>query len=339
MPQCVRRRLRFTTSMIPTITPRYFMLITCLSIMVSVIWIQLIENGNSTNQTEHLVTEALRNVARDHRYAEVYRKVEKLQKDMKYILIWTPYEFAPFYYFGDGQRKFIDLNCPNINCYVTTDVNFFNGDTTKFHAIAFNGRNVDEISKLRLPKYRSPHQKFIYFNLESADNYPVCSDVYDGFFNWTSTYRLDSDLPYPYIQVKNFRGEIIGPKKDMKWITDNEASIDDDLEMIIQNKTKAVAWFVSHCSSRSGRKEYAKLLQKALKKYGLSVDIYGACGTFKCPRSQKNSCFSFLEKDYFFYLSFENSFSDDYVTEKLLTALNHNVVPIVFGGANYSRFV
>ncbi|KAJ8728733.1 hypothetical protein PYW07_006429 [Mythimna separata] len=35
----------------------------------------------------------------------------------------------------------------------------------------------------------------------------------------------------------------------------------------------------------------------------------------------------------------ENSFDEDYVTEKLLTALQHNMVPIVYGGADYTRFL
>jgi hypothetical protein len=42
--------------------------------------------------------------------------------------------------------------------------------------------------------------------------------------------------------------------------------------------------------------------------------------------------------NYFFYLSFENSFCPDYVTEKLYTAFETGTVPVVFGGANYSLF-
>lgn len=44
-----------------------------------------------------------------------------------------------------------------------------------------------------------------------------------------------------------------------------------------------------------------------------------------------------LGKNYKFYLSFENSLCDDYVTEKFYNALLYNTVPIVFGGANYSK--
>ncbi|CAK1542550.1 unnamed protein product [Leptosia nina] len=271
-------------------------------------------------------------------YADVYRKPDRLPTETKFILLWTPADLAPFYLFGSGQKKFIEKNCSYVNCFVTSDRNLLGGDITKFDAIGFNGRSIDTLTKSQLPQRRSEHQKFIYFNMESADNYPVCKSEYDDFFNWTSTYRLDSDIPYPYIQIKNYKGEVIGPKPNMKW-DENAGVIDEDLFFKINNKTKAVAWFVSNCKSRSKRLSYAKELHKALYGYGYGVDIYGECGPHKCPRHREDSCNALLERDYFFYLSFENSFSEDYVTEKLLTALQHDVVPVVLGGADYSRFL
>lgn len=43
-----------------------------------------------------------------------------------------------------------------------------------------------------------------------------------------------------------------------------------------------------------------------------------------------------LERDYKFYLAFENSLYCDYVTEKFFHPLLHKTVPIVYGGTNYS---
>ena len=43
-------------------------------------------------------------------------------------------------------------------------------------------------------------------------------------------------------------------------------------------------------------------------------------------------------EEYYFYLAFENTLCKDYVTEKFFDALAHNIVPVVFGGAQYSDF-
>ena len=48
----------------------------------------------------------------------------------------------------------------------------------------------------------------------------------------------------------------------------------------------------------------------------VAIDIYGACGTLSCARSSVE-CGQLLDRDYKFYLSFENSNCDYYITEKL----------------------
>jgi alpha-1,3-fucosyltransferase len=45
-----------------------------------------------------------------------------------------------------------------------------------------------------------------------------------------------------------------------------------------------------------------------------------------------------LDSKYKLYLSFENSFCKDYITEKFFKVLNYNIIPIVLGRANYSKF-
>lgn len=69
----------------------------------------------------------------------------------------------------------------------------------------------------------------------------------------------------------------------------------------------------------------------------IKVDIYGGCGDKSCPRSTETSCWDMIEKDYYFYLSFENSICVDYVTEKFFNALNKTVVPITLSGADYVK--
>ena len=69
---------------------------------------------------------------------------------------------------------------------------------------------------------------------------------------------------------------------------------------------------VSNCHESNTRQKYAQELQKYI-----TVDIYGSCGTKKCPRSKRTECYEMLDRDYKFYLAFENANCKDYITEKL----------------------
>ncbi|CAH2106209.1 unnamed protein product [Euphydryas editha] len=244
---------------------------------------------------------------------------------------------------GEGRQGFIDRNCSFTNCFVTSN-RLYLGDYTKFDVIAFAGPEVRLMNKQgfydQLPKRRSPHQKYAFASIESADNYPMCSDSFDGFFNWTWTYRLDSEAKWGYIAIRDSKNNLIGPKKDMNWIKlEDMKPVSDDLKNKLRGKTKAAAWFVSNCYSRSEREAFAWNLKIQLASYDLKVDVYGECGSMKCPRNKEDECNKMIEKDYYFYLSFENSFAEDYVTEKLLHPLKNYAVPIVYGGANYTRFM
>ena len=74
---------------------------------------------------------------------------------------------------------------------------------------------------------------------------------------------------------------------------------------------KIAAWLVSNCNTHSEREDYVTDLQEHI-----SIDIYGQCGNHRCPDNDR--CFEFLSKKYMFYLSFENSICQDYVTEIFL---------------------
>ena len=59
----------------------------------------------------------------------------------------------------------------------------------------------------------------------------------------------------------------------------------------------------------------------------INVTIYGKCST----RGEKTEdAFKNLD-NYYFYLSFENSLCDDYITEKFFKMLKQNIVPVVMG--------
>ncbi|KAL4223123.1 hypothetical protein ACF0H5_016596 [Mactra antiquata] len=140
-------------------------------------------------------------------------------------------------------------------------------------------------------------------------------------FNWTMTYRLDSDIPMLY-------GRIVKPKPTSK------IGKQENFHKIYDDKRADVVWLVSHCITKSKREFYVN----ELKKY-ISIDIYGACGDKECPKREgaADVCIEMIVKKYKFVLSFENTFHTDYVTEKLFDWFPRNIIPVVYGMANYSR--
>ncbi len=90
-----------------------------------------------------------------------------------------------------------------------------------------------------------------------------------------------------------------------------------------------MAWIVSNCETRSDREGYVRELRKYV-----GVDIMGGCGSRPCDqhhRSRSDNCSAAVDNDYKFYLSFENSLCDQYVTEKFWRRMGEPVVPIVMG--------
>lgn len=256
---------------------------------------------------------------------------------MKYVLQWTTSNSAPFLFMGRGQDGFIKRKCPVQNCFVTDDRSYFQ-DVKDFDVVLFNGREIHR-SYWAYPTQRSPYQIYTFVSTESSDNYPICERSFNDFFNRTWTYKLDSDLPFDYIIITNKRGQKIGPKKEMHWMDVNKMlPLDEYIRTRLAKKTKAAAWFVSNCYTNNDRETIARLLKDELTKYGLQLDIYGRCGDMTCEIHKERQCHAMIEEDYYFYLAFENSFSEDYVTEKVLTAVQHYSIPVVYGAANYNRF-
>ena len=172
---------------------------------------------------------------------------------------------------------------------------------------------------------RSQHQLFVMVSDESPQwrfsGYKL--PFYNDFFNLTMTYRRDSDIDWPYGTIETLPGapftdeEVAQARRN---VTRNYA----------QGKTKLAVWFVSHCKTDSRREFYVHVLKQRSR-----IDIFGKCGKPFCPFDQLGECYSKIETDYKFYLSFENSLCRDYITEKFFNLLDRNIVPIVYGAGNY----
>ncbi|XP_042872471.1 alpha-(1,3)-fucosyltransferase C-like [Penaeus japonicus] len=213
------------------------------------------------------------------------------------------------YGFGFGRAPFVRAGCRVDACLTTGQRHRFPPE--EIDALIWHFRSDDK----SLPEKRFPHARYVFWVLESA-SYLYDISRFDGIFNWTMTYRLDSDFPRPYSQVYR-------RKKPLDISSTRNYA---------KGKTKMAAWFVSHCNlSEEEKCGLVDTLQQWIE-----VDIFGACGPLKCELSQQYECHKALNETYKFYLAFENSLCQDYVTEKLFNMLELDVIPVVYGLGNYS---
>lgn len=253
-----------------------------------------------------------------------------------YILQWTNTDIIPFHHLEEEYEIFIQNKCAFRNCFVTSNKSYFS-NTADFDAVLFYGPDLHMQPYLKMPVNRSVNQKYVFVSVESAHNYPILKK-FNNFFNWTWTYKLDSDARFGFIAIRNRYGEIIGPNKLMHWLPIHQMNpINKFIKYRLRHKKIAAVYFVSNCNTISNREQFVLDLETELIQYDLKLDIYGKCGFLTCPVSSMAECLVKVQLDYFFYLAFENSFSEDYVTERLLQALQNFAVPIVYGGANYTR--
>ncbi len=267
------------------------------------------------------------------------RKEEEIVKSgAKTILYWTPYYDSLNFTIGFGRDPFVKAGCKVTNCILTADRNRTKqSDALIFHAYQVNLQD--------LPQERSPHQRFVFLLYETIPNTSdpcvgkclPSSQYSPHYFNWTMTHRRDSDIyvaePYGAIAPKNRMLPIQLPDDlSPDTLPTDPAVLLNKKFPNLANRTKMVAWFNSNCLTHSQREDYVKELAKFVQ-----VDIYGKCGTMECLPRNDPRC-EVLLVNYKFYLAAENSLCPDYVTEKFYRALMNDVVPIVYGGADYTEY-
>ena len=212
--------------------------------------------------------------------------------------------------------------CEFHNCEVSYDKGRFN----ESDAVVFHARDMPDVNYLRKisAEGRPSSQRWVYFILENPLNTPNPKPL-NGLFNWTMTYKFESDIFLPYKKYHKIKSK--GTEL---------AKIDYAKEKNKVHNRRLVMWACSHCGRL--RDKFVKKLQKYV-----SVDVAGYCArNFKNPLHTCNSggreaCMNHI-RNYKFYLAAENEFCDQYVTEKYwYNALEHDAVPIVFGGGPYNE--
>ncbi|XP_018019851.1 uncharacterized protein LOC108676301 [Hyalella azteca] len=233
------------------------------------------------------------------------------QQHIKNILYWVEKD-PPVY--TRGPEFFQENQCPVSNCRVIADRSLVRPDDV--HAIVLHSWWLLRSPRpVKLPSKREfVNAKMILQTGEAPIRHPGNFHAFDGLIDYTFGYRRDSDI------VKT-RGSVV-PRS---W---TPTTGDVTPLPLASSKTKMAAWFVSNChDAPSGRMKLAM----ALRRHGVEVDIFGGCGNATCAPAQDARCYEMLHRNYKFYLSFENSLCNHYVTEKFYNILKYDVVPVTYG--------
>ena len=176
--------------------------------------------------------------------------------------------------------------------------------------------------------FRTANQTYIMWEIESpAYLLGFQPSHYGNFFNWTMTYRQDSTVTIPYGKLRKLK-EHPNNGERLDQLIDKFGENNKHLAERKGNSSVRLAWMVSNCLTKSNREGYVE----ALKKF-IDVDVFGSCykDSKKCEKDGSDNCWNYISDQYKFYLSFENSLCNDYITEKFWELLKRNIVPIVLG--------
>ena len=240
------------------------------------------------------------------------------------ILVYTSLFGRPEWYHlpsKDATNFAAIAGCKYQNCEVTYDKKRLReSDVVIFHA-----RDMPPAPHLKklTDKDRPYKQRWVYFISETPINTPDRRPI-NGLFNWTMTYKKESDIWIPYKKYVP-----LSPNDTVPKLPDYAAEKNK-----IPNRRLAF-WISSNCGKL--RDQFVRKLQDLVW-----IDVAGYCGRFfrsnigGCKRGEQGNCISRIG-NYKFYLAFENSFCDQYVTEKYWqNALEHDSVPVVMGGGPYN---
>ncbi|PNF39384.1 hypothetical protein B7P43_G13648 [Cryptotermes secundus] len=209
-------------------------------------------------------------------------------------------------------------DCSVSNCRLT----YNSAELNTADAVLFHLHRTPNRESLPDPKSPRPaHQRWVFLTDENPfHTFTLGSDAtkmkdYNGIFNWSMTYRMDSDIPVP--SGRTLRLTIMEKLLLKKQRREGKR----------REKRKLVAIMVSNCAGKNKRWSYVKELKKHIP-----VDVYGACGNLRCDGHFAKDCPRL--NDYKFYLAFENGDCREYITEKAWwNAYHKGAVPVIMGAS------
>ena len=241
------------------------------------------------------------------------------QKPKIQILIWAGFHGI---YMIDPEENPDKLfyGCPNSFCQFTHNASKLLESEAVMFDLAYHRLVVD--GKMKLPPVHPAQQYWFLFNYEPLLGTPSFLHVLPGnVFNFSISFNRDSEIYMPYGSCY--------PRTKVKY------SLPDGFP---SEKSGLVVWHASRCTDQSRRLKYIQALQNHT-----TVDIFGLCGE-PLPEDHRlrgGTEITMTAKQninkYKFYLAFENSYCNGYVTEKAFKILQDDIhtVPIVRGSGPY----
>merc|ERR1712027_221035 len=81
--------------------------------------------------------------------------------------------------------------------------------------------DIERLKPEELPDelHRSQSQRYVMFFMESPQHWRADFSRFNNFFNWTMTYRLDSDIsiPYGWVLPKSNESKVMSLEQVRHW--------------------------------------------------------------------------------------------------------------------------
>ena len=221
-------------------------------------------------------------------------------KTKKLILLWTK---------TWGQTYWTEVDRLGLpSCASRCDITIDRARIAEADAILFHWGDLWWWTKL--PSYRRPDQIWGFFNSEpphKQSNMAAWNDI----FNWSISYRRDSTVFTPFGTYERLtEAERINTSKELSK------------RNYAKEKKYNISLTYSNCYNDARRYRLAAEIDKYIP-----VDMYGKCNAKTCVFNTPD-CNDKLQL-YKFHLALENSYCQDYFSEKFWETFDKDVVPIV----------
>ena len=255
-------------------------------------------------------------------HAEKVTSKHVIDSETLRILFWTKWSSKTWWFLPDTSM----VSCGGLKCQYTHDKSLADvSDALLFFVRKKNYVKENATIQSAHPKSRNPKQYWVG-HFQGPPSYGDFDDLdkLNNMYNLSSSYHHEADVRtrYGYCHELN-SSETLGSN-------------------YARGKTGLVSWFVSHCDTENGRKDFVIKLKEHIE-----VHVYGGCTDEQLEslgkqcetnKANKRNCNDARDtmNSHKFYLAFENTNCVDYITEKVYKILEPHMttVPIIMSGVD-----